>query len=250
MKIAKEALFNLKYIFISILFVSLSTAQLPDYDLDNWVGSNFKENAHPFFRLISLQTTSNIVSSSSSESDILIGFSSSIGVDYKRKNLYNRAGVLPMINGSIGIGSNLRLVGSLTGFSSQKDVVIFSSLGLTFYFGNTKESKSNWKFLFDRGTLEGADDFFLKTIGAKLIRGINSGESRWWYGIGTMFYTAGVHVRYSENEETYRRRLEGKTQYIVVGINKNIGKNYFGEVECRVHSSVLVMSLSFNRAIF
>ena len=122
-------------------------------------------------------------------------------------------------------------------------------LGLTFYFGNTKESKSNWKFLFDRGTLEGADDFFLKTVGAMVVREINYGDSKWWYGIGTMFYTAGVHVR-SESKPTYRRRLDGKTQCIVVGINKNIGKNYFGEVEFRVHSSVLVMSLSFNRAIY
>ncbi len=237
-KRAKEVLFNvtacLLILFCSSRFSSIY-AQVPDYSLDHWMESEFNQKSTQFFKLLTLQLNHSQIAYSPSDHRVGIGFSTRTGHGIENSELIffsGKQGIFPVFDGSVWISPNLRIKGSYAGFPANKDVVMFTGFGLDIFLNGSKLENQYWLVNIQRGCLEGMDDFFLKTIGVGIYRGVNYPDgSGWWLGLQSNSYSAGVHVHYEDNE-VYRKRLKGDISSLKWGGSRNIGfgTSIYGEI--------------------
>ncbi|MEE9167982.1 MAG: hypothetical protein V3U24_11060 [Candidatus Neomarinimicrobiota bacterium] len=227
-------------------FFSALPGQVPDYDIGKWAGSKFSEKAGRFFQALTLQTSHHLFSRESSGDRLSLGGTVTMTSSFTHSDLRpisGKTGLLPVFEGNLPVTTNLSLNGAYTAFSSSGDVVIVYRYGMDLFLGGP------WLVELQRGHLEGTDDFFLKTVGVAIVRQINYDKRNYWIGVGSGFYSAGVHIKNRLGDVTFPQRLEGDVTYLLAGLDRELGTHYAVDVEVKIHPSFLSLMVGVSRIL-
>lgn len=227
-------------------------AQQPDYAIDSWVGPDFRSRARPFFATLTLQTALGGIPSPSSTHRMAVGILLAGGGHGGVPDLSlggGKPGIIPALYGHYRVTSNLALNGLYSGFLSRGDVVILTRYGLNLKLSPGKERTWTWMLHVLMGTLQGPDDFFLKTVDAGVSRRINYRGWEGWAGFGLNTFAAGIHVHNVDPGLNLNTRMEGEINSIFFGVRRRVGPDLEGSLEGSVGPSVLGIAIGVHKLI-
>lgn len=242
-----------KFIFLgqlTFLFVSSLGAQVPDYDLNPWIGDGFDEKADRFFKLLAVQTTSIRTSVSSEEGRMVMGLQLSSAISSGKGNMgfiRGKGGIFPVLEGNFWVARNLRLHGTFSGFSSANDLVFFSSYGFAYQSGGDR-ARGRWAFSFLRSRLEGPEDLFFKSIVMSTGRRINYHNLRLTLGTGIVLYNSGLHIS-GVDEDSFPKRMEGAVGMFTLRGDTMIASNIEAGLELRLSPKCFSLTLGLYKIL-
>lgn len=214
---------------------------MPDYDLNGWVGEG---KAERLFELVTLQSSHHHVPFSSASGRVVIGgmmVAASSFNETELEPIRGRAGILPALEVDIWITSNLYLNALSTGFRSKNDVIFLYRYGLNLVLDGGSSPSSRWHVNLQNGGLEGADDFFLKTVAVAITRQINYEKGYWLVGLGSGFYKAKM--------TTLPSKLEGQVNSILIGMGRRIGARVTLDTNVKLNPGLLSIMVGLYRSI-
>lgn len=220
--------------------------------MSHWLGPQFDTKANHLLGAVALQISHRHPPLVAGGTRLTLGMtlaaaSSSSGSEVSL--VIGKAGILPAVEGDLLITPNLYLTGLYWAFATGGDVIVLYRYGVNFLPGGSESQSSSWLITFQRSQMEGPDDFFLKTVDVAIVRQINLKAAKGWFGLGSYFYTAGVHVRNRENSSTHRDRLEGSITAPIMGLQKRLGERVAVEIEMNVHPHFLSIMVAARRII-
>lgn len=244
----RGALFRVCSVWFSLCCVLVPlklSGQQPDYDIGAWVGGDFDLNARRFFSALTLQTSLGGMPSPSSAHRMGVGLLVAGGTSLGEGN----PGIIPAVYGYYGVTSNLVLNGLTSGFVSDKDVVILTRYGLNYKL--SPEDGNSWRWMVQvlLGTLQGPDDFFLKTVDAGLARRINYQGWEGWVGLGLNTFEAGIHIRNTDPQLSLSKQMRGQVNAISFGIRRPLAAGFEGSFEGSLGPSALALMIGIHKLI-
>ncbi|MDP6455861.1 MAG: hypothetical protein QF551_07415 [Candidatus Marinimicrobia bacterium] len=247
MKTVTEASFktSLKLLFVFLPSLQLS-AQVPDYELGLWTEGDFESSAVEFFRVLTLQISSEPSLVTGREGTFSIGGDLSTAWQpgsHDIAMISGKAGVLPAFSGAMTVTHNLALLGWYSGFVSDEDIVSGLGIGAAFLLARDENGPPNWNVTLSQRSLYGPDDFFLKTVGVAIFRRIDLRLTEVWGGIVSDYFNAGVHVSNQESGTRISKRIKGQVNALAVRFGIPLGSQSSVSLGFKVNSSFAALSL-------
>ena len=215
----KKAIADLsKYFLIFFIFFSFNRveSQSLNYNLD-WGSENFITDAKIIFSNLTLQSGQQLLSSRGFEGNILLSGGTSISIT-------ENFPVMPLFSSFYHVSDNLWLGGMLSGYVAGENVIMLSGYMIELLPGDISTKKVPWCLELSRRSLQGAEDFSLKTIGAALTNRINLKQILLHYGLSTAFYDVILYNKFYDAEESWPNRLKGQVNAITGTAEFSYGK--------------------------
>lgn len=210
--------------------------QRPDYTFD-WTSDNFGSEAPPFFKRLTLQSSTLLQAGDGREGRISLKAAASSG-------LSRATGTMPLFSGLYRISDNLWLGGLLSGYRAGDDVIILSGYGAEILPGDLSDEEPGWSVEVSRRAVEGAEAFTFKTVGVALSRRINFGRALLYYGFGFAFYDVIVHSK-SQADDGLPKRQEGQVNLLSGGIEQPVGEFSVGlAANASSHGASVMINIS------
>ena len=207
-----------KYFIIFFIFFSFNRveSQSLNYNLD-WGSENFITDAKIIFSNLTLQSGQQLLSSQGFEGNILLSGGTSI-------SLTENFPIMPLFSSFYHVSDNLWLGGMLSGYVAGENVIMLSGYMIELLPGDISTKKVPWCLELSRRSLQGAEDFSLKTIGAALTNRINFKRILLNYGLSTAFYDVILYNKFNDAEESWPNRLKGQVNAITGTAEFSYGK--------------------------
>jgi len=219
-------------------------SQVPDYDINSITSEN---EISLFFKMISVQTSHHAVYPYEENFRTQIGI---LGLSRATQNnndlsmVSGKGGIFPVIELGYWATSNLQFMGTYSSFVNNDDIVFSTSYGFKVFSNLKDDTSSPWMFSFQKRTIEGQDDFLLKSLDAGVLKQINVSKFYTWLGAGITIFD--VKKIMSENN-SIPSKLSGQVNTIRFGVGSRL-RNFYGfNVGFRVHSKIVSGYVGFHR---
>ncbi len=166
---------------------------------------------------MTLQSGQQLLSSRGYEGNILLSGGTSI-------SLTENFPVMPLFSSFYHVSENLWLGGMLSGYVAGENVIMVSGYMIELLPSNISTKKVPWCLELSRRSLEGAEDFSLKTIGVALTNRIHLNRILLNYGLSTAFYDVILYNKFNDAEESWPNRLKGQVNAITGTAEFSYGK--------------------------
>jgi len=227
-------------LIFSILFVPLN-AQWYSFDLGEIDVDNFKKEAAPLVRAISLSSVNHLFDQTNLSNRLRLGVAYSHGINISGENLSDLFGGYPNFAGKLLITDNLHLKGNLSVFNSGDDLVNSFAYGLGLKLTNKDSNYWNVSLLFSN--LKGPDDIRLKTLDVNIVYDFIIKKILLFAGFGINSYKSKILI----DDELIPNIIDGNANHLLVGAFLNAGKFTFVPI-FQLNTDVIVMNIEFSRS--
>jgi len=215
----KKASADLSKYFILFLVFSLFNrveTQNLNYSLD-WESGNFIVDAKNLMRNLTLQNGHHLLSGEGFEGNILLSSATSISLTESLPSM-------PLFSTLYHVSENLWMGGLFSGYMAGDNVIILSGYVMELMPGDISQGKVPLCLELSRRSLDGANDFSLKTIGISLTKRTNFNSILLRYGISSSFFDVIFRSKPYDFQESLPNRLKGQVNSIIGTAELSYGK--------------------------
>ena len=228
-----------KYFIIFFIFFSFNRVESLslNYNLD-WGSENFITDAKIIFSNLTLQSSQQLLSGRGYEGNIMLSGGTSI-------SLTENLPIMPLFSSFYHVSDNLWLGGMLSGYVAGENVIMLSGYMIDLLPGDISKKKVPWCLELSRRSLEGAEDFRLKTIGATLTNRIDLNHILLHCGLTTTFYDVILYNKFNVADESWPNRIKDQVNAITGTAEFSYGKFISGlKLNLSNKGSSLMFSIS------
>jgi hypothetical protein len=216
-------------------------AQWYSFDLDEINTDNFKQEALPLIKSISLSSVSHLFSQTNLNNRLNLGIAYSYGVNISGENSSDLFGGYPNFAGSVLITDNLQLKGNLSILYSAGDLINSFAYGIGLKL--TNKEANNWKASVLLSNLHGPEDTSIKAADVNIAYDFIIRNVSLFTGFGINSFKSKILIE----DELISEKIDGNANHVLLGAFLVSGNFSFVPI-LQLSSDVVVLSIELSRA--